>query len=118
MSFSDNQINLFIKKAYTANHVVLRKITKTFPISRNISRLLSSIKQHPVVILVKKTNSNKTIQISKHILLNNELNKSDRKIAFTQNRRLAVEFVKHHVSIAVSFLMFDKSRSSLASSRS
>ncbi|KAL8922922.1 MAG: hypothetical protein Q9208_004884 [Pyrenodesmia sp. 3 TL-2023] len=86
-------MNPFTKKAYSANYFVLREKALTLPVSQRLPQLLSSIKQNTVVILTGETGSGKTTQVPKAMLLDPELIKSGKKLALTQNRRLAAQLV-------------------------
>jgi pre-mRNA-splicing factor ATP-dependent RNA helicase DHX15/PRP43 len=93
MSSSNVEINPFTTKAYSANYFVLRKMAQNLPVSQQIPRLLSIIKQHNIVVVVGETGSGKTTQLPKALLLDEEFRKSGKKIALTQNRRLAAQLV-------------------------
>ncbi len=92
MSSSNVEINPFTTKAYSANYFVLRKTAQNLPVSQQIPRLLSTVKQHNIVVVVGETGSGKTTQLPKAILLDDEFRKSGKKIALTQNRRLATSW--------------------------
>jgi HrpA-like RNA helicase len=98
MSSTNNDINPFTNKAYSANYFVLRKAAQILPVSQRIPQLLSRIKQNNVVVVVGETGSGKTTQLPKAILLDDELKKSGKKLALTQNRRLAAQLVSRHIS--------------------
>ena len=97
MSSSNMEINPFTKKAYSANFFMLRNLAQTLPVSQRLPQLLSTIKTNNVVIVVGETGSGKTTQLPKAIVLDDELKKSGKKLALTQNRRLAAQLVGRHV---------------------
>lgn len=76
MSFSNTHINFFINKAYSANFFVLRKLAQTLSVSQRIRQLLSRLKQSNVVMVVRKPSFDKTTQLPKAILLDDELKKT------------------------------------------
>jgi HrpA-like RNA helicase len=89
MSSFNIEINPFTDKAYNANYFVLRKMAQSLPVSQQMPQLLSTIKQHNIVVVVGETGSGKTTQLPKALLLDDEFRKSGKNIALTQNRRLA-----------------------------
>src|ERR1700712_2827762 len=60
MSSTNNDINPFTNKAYSAKFFVLRKTAQTLPVSQRIPQLLSRIKQSNVVVVMGETGSGKT----------------------------------------------------------
>jgi HrpA-like RNA helicase len=115
---SNNDLNPFTKKAYSANFFLLRKTAQTLPVSQRIPQLLSRIKQSNVVVVVGETGSGKTTQLPKAILLDGDL--KGKKLALTQNRRLAAQLVRLHISdstVPKELLMFGNTRSPSASQR-
>ncbi|KAL8834431.1 MAG: hypothetical protein Q9170_003753 [Blastenia crenularia] len=95
---STTNMNPFTNKAYSGNYFVLREKAKTLPVSQRIPQLLSSIKQSNVVVLVGETGSGKTTQLPKAMLLDDELNKSGKKLALTQNRVLAAQLTAQRIA--------------------
>jgi pre-mRNA-splicing factor ATP-dependent RNA helicase DHX15/PRP43 len=95
MSSSNAEVNPFTTKAYSANYFVLRKAAQNLPVSQQIPQLLSTIKKHNIVVVVGETGSGKTTQLPKVMLQDDEFRKSGKKIALTQNRRLAAQLVSH-----------------------
>jgi pre-mRNA-splicing factor ATP-dependent RNA helicase DHX15/PRP43 len=117
MSSSNIEINPLTTKAYSANYFVLRKVAQNLPVSQQIPRLLSIIKQHNIVVVVGETGSGKTTQLPKAILLDDEFRKSGKKIALTQNRRLAAQLVSRLEPDFTQALIIGNNRSPTGSQR-
>jgi HrpA-like RNA helicase len=89
------ELNPFTNKAYSANFHTLYKIAQSLPVSQQIPRLLSTLQQNSVMVVVGETGSGKTTQLPKAILQADAAMKKPqgKKLALTQNRRLAAQLV-------------------------
>lgn len=100
-TLSSTQLNPFNSEPYSATYFALRKIAESLPVFRELEDLLSLIQQNRIVIVVGETGSGKTTQLPKAILQADAemMKKSGKKLALTQNRRLAAQLVSHIPSV-------------------
>lgn len=114
MSSTTNDINPFTGKAFSGRYHSLNKTAQNLPVSRHLNKLLGTIAQHQVVVVVGETGSGKTTQLPKAIVMNKELSRG-KKLALTQHRKLAAQSVS--VKVHLYALEINTCRSLRASQR-
>jgi len=95
MSSNATKINPYTNKAYSANYFVQREQALALPVASALPDLLSAVANNNVVIVVGETGSGKTTQLPKAVL--EQLQKDGRRLAVTQNRRLAAQLVSAYL---------------------
>ncbi|KAK1811937.1 DEAH-box ATP-dependent RNA helicase prp43 [Friedmanniomyces endolithicus] len=96
MSSNATKINPYTNKAYSANYFVQREQALALPVASALPDLLSAVANNNVVIVVGETGSGKTTQLPKAVL--EQLQKDGRRLAVTQNRRLAAQLVAARIA--------------------
>lgn len=91
-SSSHNKMNPYENRPYSDNYYRLLDERQELPVFKKMPAIIAKIKANNVLILVGETGSGKTTQVPPEVL---KLVKSGMKVAVTQNRRIAVDLVRH-----------------------